>query len=243
MKKLLLWALGAAFVCRIVSAQDTDSDFSSVPPPKAPFVARTPQKSAWTIDFTSSQNDPAPTPAPAPGSPAPTPAKKPWKQQAWTKSGTLMRCVKTWPDGSTTEDWVVGAVMLSQHANEKGIHLFNPKTDVRYHDFGVSDFEMLDWITAKDYDKVVKHGGEVCYRFTARNVTSARGEDGPHPKTLAQLNAPITATTVYISVQSGLPVELDNGDGKYLYHYLPTPTDELKLPEPFLTFWRALRQH
>ena len=243
MKKILLWAFGAVFVCRIGCAQDADTDFSNVPSPKPPYVARTAQKSAWTIDFTPSQGGNAPAPALSPATPNPAPPKKQLEHQVWTKSGTLMRCVNTWSDGSTTEDWVVGSIMLCQDLKEKGIHLFNPKSDPRYHDFGISDFEMLDWITAKDYDKVVKHGDDVCYLFTAKTITTSRAEGGSHNKTLAQLSAPMTPTSVFINVQSGLPVEIDNGDGKYIYHYLPTPSDELKLPEQFLALWKAYRGH
>jgi hypothetical protein len=241
MKKLLLLAFGAAFVCGLGWAQDANTDFSSVPSPKAPYVARTAQKSAWTIDFTPS----ASATATAPSSPASTPPKKQLKQQVWTKSGVLMRCVNTWSDGSTTEDWVVGAVLLSQDVKDNGIHIYSPKIDPRYHDFGASDFGMLDWIASKDYDHVVKHGDDVCYLFTAKTVATSKAaaEAGPHNKTLAQINAPTTPTSVFISVQSGLPVEIDNGDGKYIYHYLPTPSDELKLPGPFLALWKAYRQH
>jgi hypothetical protein len=245
MKKLLLLALGAVLVYRIGLAQDTNDDFSSVPSPKPPYVAHAAQKAAWTIDFTPSTSGTATAPVPSPSSPKPAPPKKELKEQVWTKSGVLMRCVNTWSDGSSTEDWVVGAVLLSQDVKDNGIHIYSPKIDPRYHDFGASDFGMLDWITSKDYDHVVKHGDDVCYLFTAKTVaaTKASAESGPHNKTLAQINAPTTPTTVYISVQSGLPVEMDNGDGKYIYHYLPTPADELKLPEPFLAMWKAYRQH
>ena len=245
MKKLLLLAFGAALVCGHGWAQDTNTDFSSVPSPKPPYVGRAAQKAAWTIDFLRSASGTTTAPTSPPSAPNAAPPKKELKQQVWTKSGVLMRCVNTWSDGSTTEDWVVGAVLLSQDVKDHGIHIYSPKIDPRYHDFGASDFGMLDWITAKDYDHVVKHGDDVCYLFTAKTVAAnkASSEAGPHNKTLAQINAPTTPTSVFISVQSGLPVEMDNGDGKYIYHYLPTPSDELKLPEPFLTFWKAYRQH
>ena len=154
-----------------------------------------------------------------------------------------MRCVNTWTDGTITEDWVIGSVLLSQDPKEPGIHLYNPKIDLRYHDFGSGDFGMLDWITAKAYDRVVKHGDEVCYQFTAKTIVKASQDSGPHNQTLAQQNAPTSPTSVFISVQSGLPMEIDNDDGKYVFHYLSTPTDELKLPAPFLNLIKAYRQH
>jgi len=241
MKKILLLAAGAALLSiRLGLAQDADSDFSSVPPPKAPYIARTAQRSAWTIDFIPSASGSGTGTTTTPAS---SPPKKQLKEQVWTKSGALMRCVNTWSDGSSTEDWVVGSILLSQDAKEPGIHLYSPKIDPRYHDFGASDFGMLDWITPKDYEHVVKHGDDVCYLFSAKTVATspASSEGGPHNKTLAQINAPDSPTTVFISVQSGLPVEIDNGDGKYLFHYLPTPSGELKLPEPFLALWKAHR--
>jgi hypothetical protein len=243
MKKLLLCALGASLVCKIASAQDAAPDFSSVPSPKAPYVARTAQRSAWTIDFTPSGSGAAPAPA-TPTTPA-APPKKELKEQVWTKTNGLMHCVNTWSDGSTTEDWVVGAILLSQDVKDHGIHIYSAKIDPRYHDFGASDFGMLDWMSAKDYDHVEKHGDDVCYLFTAKTVAASKAasEAGPHNKTLAQINAPTSPTSVFISVQSGLPVEMDNGDGKYIYHYLTAPTEDLKLPGPFLAMWKAYRQH
>jgi hypothetical protein len=244
MKKFLLLAAGAALLSsRMGWAQDTDTDFSSVPPPKPPYIARTAQRSAWTIVFTPKDAGTAPTdPVPAPA-PDGKPPKKVLKQQDWTKSGGLTRCVNEWSDGSTTEDWVLGSVLLSQDQNGPGIHLYNPKSDPQYHDFGASDFGMLDWITAKDYDRVVKHGDDVCYQFSAKTIATAPTDLGPHNKTLAQLNAPTSPTSAFISVPSGLPLEIDNGDGKYVYHYLPPPSDQLKLPGPFLAIWKAYRTH
>jgi hypothetical protein len=246
MKKLLLLAVGSALLSiHYGRAQDTGTDFSSVPPPKPPYIARTARRSAWTIEFTPSQNGSGTISSTGTGAPLPGAAKAPEKQlkkQDWTKIGGLTRCVNTWTDGTTTEDWVVGSVMLAQDVKGKGIHLNNPKGDPHYHDFGTSDFAMLDWITSKDYDRVVRHSDETCYLFSAKTLAAAVNT-GPHNKTLAQINAPDTPTSVFISVQSGLPVELDNGAGKYIYHYQPTPSDELKLPDAYLTLLKAYRGH
>ena len=240
MKKILLWMFGAALAAtRIGAAQDTDNDFSNIPPPKPPYVARAAQKSAWTIDFTPNASGSAT----GTSTPASQPPKRQPKQQAWTKSGGLLHCVSEWTDGTSTEEWVVGSMLMAEDVKEKGIHIYSSKSDPRYHDFGTSDFAMLDWITPKDFDRVVKHGDEVCYLFTAKTLTTTAADNGVHNKTLAQLNAPTTTTTAFISVQSGLPVEIDNGDGKYIFHYLPTPSGELKLPDAFLALWKASRVH
>lgn len=154
-----------------------------------------------------------------------------------------MRCVNEWSDGSKTEDWVIGAVKFSQDAKQKGLHLYNPKLDPRYHDFGAGDFEMLDWITPQAYVHVVRHNGEICYLFTSTTTAAGSGESGPHNKTLAQINAPATATSVFVDVQSGLPVEIDNGGGQYLIHFGDPPSEDLKVPESFVALWRASRGH
>jgi hypothetical protein len=246
MRRLLLLAFGAALLLNSSSwAQDADTDFSSVPPPKPPYIARTAQRSAWTIEFTPSQGGGVTSSSTGTAAAPPGAAKVPGKQlkkQDWTKTGGLMRCVNTWTDGTTTEDWVVGSVLLSRDPTGKGIRADNPKGDPHFHDFGTSDFALLDWITAKDYDRVVRHADETCYLFSAKTLAAAVNT-GPHNKTLAQINAPETPTSVFISIQSGLPVELDNGDGKYIYHYLPTPSDQLKLPDAYLTLLKALRGH
>jgi hypothetical protein len=241
MNKLLLFAAGAAlFSSGIIWAQDSDPDLDNVPPPKPPFVARAPVKSAWIIGITPSSDGKGPSVPPL----NPKLPTEYLKQQEWTKSGTLMRCVNEWSDGTKTEDWVVGPLKLSDGVHHDGIHLYNPRSDPRYHNFSTGDFEMLDWITPKDYVRPVKHGGEVCYLFTATNLDSS-GVDysGPHNKTLAQINEPASPTSVFISVQSGLPVEIDNGNAQYVFHFQPPPTDPLKLPEPFLVLWKAYRGH
>ena len=242
MTKFLLLAAGAAFFFGgLIWAQEavSDSDLDSVPPPKLPFIAKAPEKSAWIITVTPNANGKGPSVAPL----TPTLPTKYLKQQEWTKSGTVMRCVSEWTDGTKTEDWIVGPIKLSDGVHHDGIHLYSPKVDPRYHDFSVSDFEMLDWMTAKDYVRAVKHGGEICYLFTASTLASTGGDSGPHNKTLAEINAPTSPTSVFISVQSGLPVEIDNGDGKYIFHFQPPPPDELKLPAPFLVSWKAYRGH
>jgi hypothetical protein len=246
MKKISLLTAGAVLVFSGIGwAQDADSDLSYVIPPKPPYVARMPQKSAWTIEFVPNDSSGSSTPPPATGTgtPAPAPPKVQLKQQNWTKSNGLIRCVDEYSNGTTTEDWVVGPVKLSQDLKEKGIHLYSPKSDPRYHDFSVSDFEMLDWLTPKSYDHAVKHGGEVCYLFTSKSLTTAPPEFAQSDKSLAGLNAPTTLTSVFISVQSHLPLEIDDGTGKYIYHYLPTPTDDLKLPEAYVGLSKAFGTH
>ncbi len=150
-----------------------------------------------------------------------------------------MKCVSAWSDGSTTEDWVVGSNLLSIDPTQKGVHLYSSKLNFQYHDFSSGDFAMLDWITAKDYDRVVKHGGDVCYLFSAKTIATTAAETGPHNKTRVEIAAPRSPTSVFINVQSGLPVEIDNGDGKYTFRYLPPPTGELKLPEPVAKILKA----
>jgi len=240
MNKILLCTVGAAlFSTRIGCAQDAASDEPYAPPPKPPYVARTAAKSAWIIEFTPSHSGTAT----GTSTPASKPPPKQLKQQDWIKSNGLMKCVTAWSDGTSSESWVIGSSLYAQDAKEPGIHIYSPKSDPRYHDFSTSDFAMLDWITSKDYDRVVRHGADICYLFTAKTLSTSPAENGAHNKTLTELNAPTSPTSVFISIQSGLPVEIDNGDGKFLFHYLPAPTTDLKLPENFLSIWRAYREH
>lgn len=234
MKILLLAAVAAFLFSRIGSAQDS-SDVPYAPPPKAPYVGHTATKAAWVVEFTPKAAGTSPT-GTGPGS---QPPAKQLKQETWTKSGSVMECVTEWSDGSTTEEWVVGANLFSIDPVQKGVHLYSPKLNFEYHDYSTSEFGMLDWITAKDYDRVVKHGDDLCYSFSAKTLGTATTAAGPHNKTRAQISAPMSPTTVLISVQSGLPVEIDNGDGKYSFHYLPPPTEELKLPDAIATLLKS----
>jgi len=233
MNKSILFAVGAAIsLFGISSAQDTNSAPEKVPPPKPPLIARAPQRSSWIIQVTPKGNGPV-APSLNPSLPL-----KYLKQQTWTKSGTLMRCENEWTDGSKTEDWIIGGAKLYQNPQVGGIQMFSPLSNAGYHDFSSGDFEKLDWLTLGDYVGVVQHSGETCYFFRARTLLST---DGPFD-TVAEVNAPKTPTSVFVSVRTHLPVSIDNGDGEYQFQFLQAPAGELKMPASYASVW-ALMNH
>jgi hypothetical protein len=192
-----------------------DAPLSNVPAPKPPLIARTAEQSSWLIVITPVQIDAGATSS----------ARKSIRAQLWTKSGTAMQCANQWSDGTQTEDTVVGTTKYSQSPDGKGIHLYSPRLDPRYHDFSKGDFEMLDWITPQNYVGAVTHAGEQCYLYqTKGSAAFAAGSTS-----LAELNTPAIPTSVYVSMRTGLPVEIDDTSDKYAFQF--GSPGELRLPE------------
>jgi hypothetical protein len=50
----------------------------------------------------------------------------------------------------------------------------------------------------------------------------------PHNLTLAQINTPRLPTSAYVSIRTGLPVEIDNTSDKYVYQF--GAPGELRMP-------------
>jgi hypothetical protein len=214
--------------CAVAKADD--SPLANVPAPNPPFIAKAPEQSSWLIVITSAGD----------GSGAASSTKpKTIRAQLWTKSGTAMQCSNEWTDDTRTEDTVVGSTKIAQSPDGKGVHKYDPKLDPRYHDFGTGDFEMLDWITPDNYVGAVTHAGERCYLFQTKGAGAGvkEVETGPHNKTLAEINTPISPTSVYVSIRTGLPVEIDNTHAKYVFKFgepgeLTIPAVEPPAPPP-----------
>ena len=199
-------------------ASAEDAPLAQVPAPQPPLVARAPDQSSWLITVT-------------PTADSGSAHHKSLRAQLWTKSGTAMQCANEWSDGTRTEDTVVGGTKIVQSLDGKGVHEYNPKMDPRYHDFSVGDFEKLDWITPESYVGAVNHAGERCYLFQTKGVAAGAGaaDAGLHNSSLAQINTPPSPTSVYVSIRTGLPVEIDTTSDTYAFKF--GAPGELRMPE------------
>jgi hypothetical protein len=231
MRDFIRFALVTFFVgISAVAAKADDTPLANIPAPNPPFIAKAPEQSSWLIVITPAGNG---TGTAANGKP------KSIRAQLWTKSGTAMQCSNEWTDGTRTEDTVIGATKIAQSPDGKGVHKYDPKLDPRYHDFSTGDFEMLDWITPQNYVGAVRHAGERCYLFQTKGAGAAirEVETGPHNQTLEEINTPAQPTSVYVSMNTGLPVEIDNPKDKYVFKFgapgeLTTPEIEPPAPPP-----------
>lgn len=222
MNKFRRFALIAFLLGNGVTLGDVaDSPLANVPAPQPPFVARAPEQSSWLIVINPNENGPDAS------SSNPSHPPKSLKAQLWTKSGTALQCANIWTDGTRTEDTVVGATKFAQSPDGNGVHQFNPRLDPRYHDFSSSDFERLDWITPENYVGAFSRAGERCYLFRTKGAKDAAS--APHDQSLAQINTPSSSTSVYISIRTGLPVEIDNAEDEYRFQF--GSPGELRLPE------------
>ena len=229
MYKSILSSVGAAcFLFGTLWAEETGSVPQNVPP-QPPMIARAPAHAAWIIQFQPK--------AKAAGKPSESsPPQKEIKQQTWTKSGSLLRCQNEWTDGTKTEDWIVGGTKLCQNPQTGGIQIFSPLSNAGYHDFNSSDFERLDWLTQGDYVSVVQHNGEPCYLFRARTLASSK--ETYH--TVAEVNAPNSATSVFVNVRTHLPVAIVDGEGEYQFQFVEAPSGELKVPAAYASVWKLM---
>ena len=121
----------------------------------------------------------------------------------------------------------------------------NPLSDPINHDFGASDFELLDWIGLDDYVGAFTYAGETCYLYQAKDIASGPhgAETGTPNKTLRQIHAPTSPTKAYISVKTKLPVAIINGDGTYSFHFQDPPDSALEMPEPYASMWKSFSSH
>lgn len=206
----------------LAGVHPADVPLGKVPAPQPPFVARAPAQSSWLIVITPNKRELS--------GPHAKPVAKVLKAQLWTKSGAALQCANEWSDGTRTEDTIIGSTKYAQSPDGRGVHQLNPRLDPRYHDFSAGDFEMLDWITPKNYVGAYDHAGERCYLFRTKGVSpgATAATPGQHDQSLAEVNAPASPTSAYISIRTGLPVLIENAQNQYRFHFgLP---GELKMP-------------
>jgi hypothetical protein len=232
-------ALATLLSIYLAFGQEADSALKDAPPPKPPFVRRAPAKSAWLIQIKPIGRGPV-----APSSDPRLPQKY-LKQQYWVKSGSMMQCWNFWTDGSKTQDWIAGTAKFYQSPQGNGIRVFDSQSIPFFHDFTAGDFEMLDWIEQESYVGAVKHLGEPCYLFEAKKLAASVGDNNPRRdlKTVADFHAPASPTRAWISIKTGLPVEIMNGEGQYLFQFQTPPAGELRMPEPYASLWKAYSRH
>jgi hypothetical protein len=221
----------------LILGQEADSELKDAPPPKPPFVNRAGAKSAWVIQIRPNGNGPI-----APSSDSRLPPKY-LKQQYWVKSGAMMQCWNFWTDGSKTQDWTIGSVKFYQNPQDNRIRVFDSQSIPFFHDFTNGDFEMLDWIDTESYIRAVNHSGEPCYLFEAKKLAPSSVGNERKLKSVADFRAPSSATRAWISIKNGLPVEITNADGQYLFQFQTPPAGELRMPEPYASLWKAYSRH
>jgi hypothetical protein len=240
MNKAVAFVFLVAFLpIQLVRGQESDSALKDAPPPKPPFVSRAPARSAWLIQIRPIGKGPI-----APSSDPRLPQQY-LKQQYWVKSGTLMQCWNFWTDGTKTQDWIVGSAKFYQSPQGNGIRVLDSQSIPFFHDFTAGDFEMLDWIEPESYVGAASHLGQPCYVFEAKKLAASTGGSEPRRdlKTVADFHAPVSPTRAWISISTGLPVEITNGDGQYLFQFQTPPAGELKMPEPYASLWKAYSRH
>ncbi len=237
MNKFLFFP-AAFFAAAALHAETADDVLKDIPPPKPPLLQKAPARSAWSIEIKPQ--------GPGPVAPSLDPflPKVYLKRQDWVKSGELMKCVSQWSNGQKTEDWVAGGVRFYRSPQDNGIRIFNAESNPSYHNFKLGDFEMLDWLTEGDYVEAIEYEGVPCYLFRARKLVADTDPTkiDRNMKTLADLHAPTSPTTVLIGIKTRLPVQITNGDGQYTFHFQSPPPGELVMPEPYASLWKAYRK-
>ena len=196
-----LWAFIIAGLALAVSLRAEDAP----PVPKAPFLARLPADTAWTVAIEAKA---APA-AEAKGAPLPT-----RKQVAVTRHGGLRREVTLWSNGNKTELWITHEFVFdgtpggSYKALLVGIAAY-------------PDFPDYAWVGNGYFKTVDTKDGQRCFMFYWPHRAVPGAESA---------NVPLEPTAVWISIDTQLPVAFETEHERGTYHF-DVASEPLALPE------------
>jgi len=180
---------------------------------------RFPEKAAFTVDFGR------PVQKPAAGQ---APAAKSLSRADVTSSGKIRRVIKTWDDGSTTQEWHVGTHRLIEHPSGKWINVIDVSKNPagRGLSYDASDFA---WISEQNRSGEATYKGAPCLRY-ATKAEAPSGNGGESRE------AVIDANTL-------APLVLVKGSLVAVYTFRAPPQGELQLPPRFEQFWKEIEKN
>jgi len=244
---LALLSLASPFAQGQSTAPDSTTD-----KPTAPYVARAPEFFTWAIDITQKKEAaPVPTPIPVEGgkSLAPPPPAKILKTSVVTKTGQIIRDVRTFTDGSKTQNWWIDGRIFRQNPETGVVNITVPGIDRSAPQFNVSDFEFLSWIDLPNFSNSEKRRGVDCfvYEWKGRMPAAADFEKITDYRAKIEfyhkfLGKPTTPTRAWIDKNTRLPVAAEDENATYTYRYLDAPTEVLSLPPDFQKLWDRYKE-
>jgi len=248
----ILWVVAAGGPC-FLHAQHSSSSVQTEMP-SAPFVARAADYSAWRIDV--SQKKPASNPSPTPtevggvmGVKISQPTPKIIKNSVVTKTGSILRDVITYTDGTTIQNWWIHGKLIRQNPEAGYINIIDPVMDRAAPQFNSSDFEGLAWIDLEHYSGTGKQNGFDCFVYEWKERMVGAGDVGKI-KNYASLTADISRfkgkpkipMRAWIEMESKMPLFAEDENATYTYTYLDPPSETLALPAAFKKEWETYKE-
>lgn len=230
---MLIFSLAAA---GFLQAQE------EVPPPKEPLLARTGKQAEWVITFrpdegksgdgeSKSKEDGAGKEA------APAMTGFP-KEIRVSKDGDTYREIALWPDGKTSEKWVVDGLQVRDTSHGDVVRIMSPAGFYapEYSDYTRSDFEDVEWIAKSNYQGVQAIKDAKFYKFmTAWNKRKQTPREVAERKMIEGYRSELDAgrvCTVLLDVATQLPMMLADGYSIRTFSY-STRTEKLVPPAKF----------
>jgi hypothetical protein len=182
------------------------------PTPDEPFLAKLPANSSWVLNYTPPSTDGDPSPAPIVGGPSIV-------SITVVRNGGLRRETCLMSDKSKTEKWVVKNIIFTQQKSG-GVYGIT-SAELAGIDSNYPDFPQLVWIDKAHFQSVEDKNGKSCFLyFWSESGRAFRPIDSP---------LPIEPTKVWISVDSKLPVAIEDEHVKITFDY-NLPVTALTLP-------------
>jgi hypothetical protein len=214
-KIIILLSLSAG----LAVAQEPDAP----PPPKPPFLAVLPKESAWQISYTQVEAAPAtPSASPPTGSSPPVSPPPSMLSDMIIKNNGLRKEAIIWSNNTRTEKWIVdtsiftqpkpGAPFSASSAIWAGITAIGEN---------YPDFPDLVWVGLSNFKSVETKNGQKCFvYYWSESGQGIRPLDSP---------LPLEPTTVWVNIDTKLPVAVENQHEKAVYTY-NLPLVSLTLP-------------
>ena len=211
-----------ALLFRLVGAQTTaeETPVKEPLPPGPLVVAKMPNFSRWSIDFTYPSAKPAQPSASSDQKNKPAPTDSPLRIVV-TKTGDITHEEKTFENGATGELW-------SNHDTAAERIPNSPTLVAGFSNGPVGNaFSDFDWISKDNYVGNVMHNQVKCMVFKQSQYDFEGGFLG--------------LATDYVDFKTHYPVEYNRNSASRVYTILAPPTDQLVIPEEFLAAGKALK--
>ncbi len=204
------------FVLNSARAQEP----SPHPVPTEPFLAKLRANTSWVMNYSPVTSDAA-KPSDEAASPPATPATPALTILSITvvRNAGLRREITLWSDQSQTEKWIFKNIIFTQYRGKKEFSISS--AELSGIDANYPDFPQLVWIDKDHFQSVEEKDGKSCFLyFWSESGLGFRPLTSP---------IPIVPTKVWVSLDSKLPVVLEDEHVKVTFDY-DQPLVSLVLP-------------
>lgn len=222
----ILWASG------VLSTVNAQTDLSSFPPPRAPFINAVPDKASWTIqpqEFSPSESKDA----------EPVRLKPRVASIESVRTGDLKRDFITYQSGNREEIWYFqNNVLVSNRPGKVVVQDLTSLDDSGTNEgvfrllgnaFKSPGYPGFKWVDKAHYSGVVLFNKIPSYHYVLKGKAADSGQE-------------VVAAEAWINAQTGAPVAYVAEGALYVYRPGPPPVDSLTLPPDFEKAYQRVKQ-